>query len=211
MMKTQRAIVVAAMMSGACLFGASLVAQQHDHEHPGASTPDRQEMDQDQMMEMWTQAGTPGKHHEKLARYEGKWKQTIKHWMEPGAEPMVDQGAYESKMILGGRYLEDRATAQMMGMDFEGRGVTGYDNVAGEYFSLWYDNMSTAPMVIRGDYQGDKLVMTGEVSDPMSPTGKSRVKSVMWMEGDDTSKYEMYMTQGGEEVKVMEITSRRVD
>lgn len=203
-MNTRKVLVSAALLGASCFFAGNLVAQYGDKQS-------KDDMQMPEGMQAWMETNKPGKHHERLAKYAGKWNQTLTHWMEPGSEPMVHEGTYDCEMIFGGRYLVDHHSSKFMGMDFEGRGITGYDNIAEEYVSIWFDNMGTGFMITRGDYDPDsgKIVMKGEMSDPMSPTGKSKVKNVMYMKDNKTAVYEMYMMMNGEQMKTMEIISER--
>ena len=69
--------------------------------------------DEAAMMEAMEKAGTPGPHHEAMARLAGKWNATLKMWERPGAEPAVFEGTMTNKMVMGGRYH---------GADLRGRG-----------------------------------------------------------------------------------------
>lgn len=206
-MNLKQKLAVGAALVGAGFFGGALVAQDHKgHDH--GMMQGQQKMDP--MMEAMIKAGTPGAQHARLAAGAGKWTNTIKHWMDPSAPPMVSQGTYEIKPIMGGRYMEESAHSEMMGMAFEGKAISGYDNVAGQYFSVWIDNMGTGIAVLTGDYNDKgQLVLEGEFSDPMSPSGKSWMREVLSTNGADRSTMEMYSKMDGEIVRVMEITGVR--
>jgi hypothetical protein len=42
----------------------------------------------------------------------GRWKAVVKSWNGPG-EPTVSEGTSENRMILGGRYLEQKFQSTM--------------------------------------------------------------------------------------------------
>ncbi len=136
------------------------------------------------MEEAWNKARTPGEAHEFLARMVGESKRT---------------------MILDGRYLEDMLTGEFQGQPFQGRGLTGYDNTAGEYIGTWIDDMGTGVMVSRGQRDGDSLVMHGEIVDPMS--GQNiQLRMVTRIVDQDNEVFEYFMTPPGmPEMKQMEI------
>lgn len=89
---------------------------------------------------------TPGMQHQAMAEGAGKWKTSIKWWMDPKAEPNVTEGEVTAEMILGGRYLIEKHKSMMMGMPFEGMSLIGYDNTLGRFFNTWIDNMGTGIM-----------------------------------------------------------------
>lgn len=123
------------------------------------------------MMEAMMRAGTPGEQHKKLEPFAGSWNTKVTFWMVPGSDPQTMEGTAESKVIFGGRYVEQRFTGSFMGMPFEGIGYTGYDNIKKQYFGTWMDNMSTCIMMSTGKAVDDKTyTFTGMMPDPM--TGK---------------------------------------
>src|SRR5688572_6823100 len=79
-------------------------------------------------MKAWENYMKPGEVHKMLAKWDGKWKEDISMWMQPGAAPTKSTSSCVNKMILGGRYQESRHTGTMMGMPFEGISTLGWDN-----------------------------------------------------------------------------------
>lgn len=209
-LKLKYTVAIGAALVGAGFFGGALIAQDHkghDHAMPG------EQSEMDPMMEAFMLAATPGKQHARLNAFTGKWDQTVKFWMDPldpSQPPQVSQGTYESKWILGGRYLEERAISTIMEMPFEGRAIAGYDNVAGHYFSIWIDTFSTGPAVLTGNFNDEgQLVLEGFGSDPTAPSGKSWMREVITSHGANRVTMEMYAKMDGKIVRTMEIKSKR--
>ena len=121
-----------------------------------------------EMQEQWMKLMAPKEEHKELARGEGNYTFEGKQWMMPGAEPMQVEGMTTSKMILGGRFLEENSKGNFGGMDFEGKGTTGYDNIKKEYVMTWMDNMSTSVSEFRGQMRDQVLTMFSKQRDPMS-------------------------------------------
>ncbi|MDA8018869.1 MAG: DUF1579 domain-containing protein [Thermoanaerobaculia bacterium] len=150
-------------------------------------------------------AGTPGEAHERLAETVGSWDMEIKMWMDPSAPPSVTTGTVERKMILGNRVLVEEVTSSMMGSTFTGYGMTGYDNVRGEYWGTWNDSMSTGISTSRGSYDAESNSYTfhGESTNPM--TGDiTKNRGVVSRKGN-SEVMEFYEIRGDQEVKTMEI------
>ena len=158
----------------------------------------------------WEAAATPGPEHERLAGMAGEWALTVSMWMQPGAEPVVSQATASRRMILGGRYLEEEVTGEFMGTQFVGRGLSGYDNVTGRHWGTWVDSASTALMESNGtwDEATSSLVMEGSYSDPMTGA-RVPFRSVLKVVSPDEEVYTSWETRDGQEVKTMEIVSRR--
>jgi hypothetical protein len=77
-------------------------------------------MDMQAMMDVYTKLGTPGAPHKALASMAGSWITTTKSWMEPNKPPLESKGVCEQKMLLGGRFLQQEFTGDMMGSPFTG-------------------------------------------------------------------------------------------
>jgi hypothetical protein len=154
----------------------------------------------------------PGPQHEKLASMAGSWTFTMTFWPDPGAEPQTSTGTAERAMIFDGRILEERVTSDVMGMPFHGLGHTGYDNVTGEWWGTWMDNMGTGVMLMHGSVDEETHTATweGEMSDPMSG-GKSPMKMVAKHEGPDREVVDFYGPPpgGGDMIRTMQLVYER--
>lgn len=174
-----------------------------------AQDPEKIEVQQE-MMEAWQRARTPGPQHEMMRRMTGDFDLTVTMYMEPGADPEVSKATATRRMILGGRYLEETVEGTAMGEPFEGRGLTGYNNVTGKWWGTWVDNMSTGLMTSEGDWDEEKGTGTfwARASNPLTgETEKSRTV-VRRLEGGD-EVMETYMVTPHGEVKSMEILYQR--
>ena len=166
--------------------------------------------DQQAIMEAYQRAATPGPQHANLAAMAGEFTLTLKSFNEPGAEPEVSTGTATRKMVLGGRYLEETVQASVMGQPFEGRGLTGYDNVTRTWWGAWIDSMSTGIMITSGSWDEEAGVgsFEGEYNDPVSGELQSS-RSVIRRLPNGDELMEMYMTTAFGEVKAMEILYQR--
>lgn len=171
-----------------------------------APEPETAPMDSAAMAKAWENYMTPGDMHKWMASTDGKWEGEMSSWMAPGAPPTVSKMSCVNTTILGGRYQESVNTGNMMGMPFEGRGVTGYDNARKKFVSTWIDNMGTGIMTMEGTYNDatKMLTMTGKMMDPAA--GKELdVRQEMTMTDDTHQVMAMYCNQNGKEYKTMEI------
>jgi hypothetical protein len=161
-------------------------------------------------MKAWENYMKPGEVHKMLAKWDGKWKEDVSMWMQPGAAPTKSTSSCVNKMILGGRYQESRHSGTMMGMPFEGISTLGWDNAKKMLVSTWVDNMGTGIMYMEGawDEATKSANLKGKATDPM--TGKEMdIREVFTIVNDNTQKMEMYCTQNGQEMKTMEIVFTR--
>ncbi|HEX2252507.1 MAG TPA: DUF1579 family protein [Thermoanaerobaculia bacterium] len=189
--------------------GAVPAAAQHDQQaHDHGQMPEMSAQEK-AAMEAWMKAGTPAEQHAQLAKMAGKWTMSVKSWPGPGAEPIVSEATATRRMVWD-RYLEEEVEGEMMGMEFRGRGLTGYDNAAGKWWSTWVDNMSTGSMFAWGevDESDHSVTFTSELADPVTG-GTMPVRTVVRHTSPDEEVMEMYMGAGDQEFKSMEITYRR--
>ena len=169
-----------------------------------------EKMDMQAAMDVYTKLGTPGAPHKVLASMAGSWITKTKGWMDPSKPPMESNGTCEQKMILGGRFLQQEFTGEMMGSPFAGIGVTGYDNHIKKYVSTWIDSMGTAILFFEGTASADGKTLTQEAryDDPLK--GPMKWRSVTRIVDEHTHVFEMYgIDKKGKEEKMMEITYTR--
>ena len=167
-------------------------------------------MDSATMMKNWEAYMTPGEMHKILEKSNGTWSSDVTMWMAPDAPPEKSTGTAVNSMILGGRYQESKHNSMMMGMPFEGKAITGYDNAKKVFIYNWIDNMGTGIMHMEGPWdEATKTInFKGKMIDPM--TGKELdVRDVFTYVDDNTEKMEMFCTDNGKEFKTMEITFTR--
>lgn len=168
---------------------------------------------QDPKMSQWAKYATPGTNHAYLEPFIGKWTHTVRWWMEPQAKPEQSQGTTENSWILGKRFLQGDVKGMSMGQPFEGIGITGYDNVRGEFTSMWMDNMGTGVMQGAGHYNAatKAIIQEGTYACPMTGEKNKAFRSIWKVIDSDHHTYEMY-TPGpdGKEFKSLDIGYQRV-
>lgn len=170
------------------------------------AAPAGEEMSPDDIMAAMMELAQPGAEHAAFDDHVGTWKTAMKSYWEPGGEPMLVQGTSVIETIMGGRYMVETFTADFMGMPFEGRLIHGYDNLADEYWSIWFDNMSTWPSFSTGQMDADgTLEMSGTMKDAQTPNGRPSRSVITTLPGGG-QHFTMYdVTPEGDEFVVMEI------
>ena len=158
-------------------------------------------------MEAYMKAGTPGPQHAMLAKEVGAYDVTMKNYENPDGPPMEMTGTATRSMLYDGRIMVEDYESEFMGMPFTGRGMTGYDNVSGKYWSTWMDSMSTGLMFSEGtcDDQGS-CTFTGSYNDPILE-GPKKVRMVTRWTSPTTQVFEMHTAgKDGKEMMMMEMT-----
>jgi len=155
----------------------------------------------------------PGEAHDTLKKLVGKWDVTMKVYMgEPGSTAMESAGESEFRLVMGGRFLLEELKATLMGMPFEGLGITGYDNYQNLYVGSWIDNMNTHLLTMKGSrdfHTGKTLTMYGTMSEPMLRIADRMVKYVSKWKSDDAFTLEIYDLHVDESYKVLEVDYAR--
>jgi hypothetical protein len=168
------------------------------------------EMDMQAMMEAYRKLGSPGAPHKLLASMAGSWTTKTRGWMDPNKPPMEGTGTCEQKMLLGGRFLHQEYTGEMMGNPFTGIGVTGYDNHTKKYVSTWMDSMGTSILFFEGTAGRDGKTITQESHHDDAVRGPMTWRSVTRIVNENTYLFELYnIDKRGKEEKMMEITYTR--
>ena len=158
-------------------------------------------------MEAYVKAGTPGPQHQKLASTTGTYSVKMKNWHEPGGPATEETGTATRTMVLDGRVLVEQYKGTMMGSEFSGHGMTGYDNVTGKYWSTWMDSMSTGMMLSHGTCDAQMAcTFSGSWNDPVKKGPVTARMTTRWP-SPTTEVFEMYAPdKKGNEMKMMEIT-----
>ena len=155
---------------------------------------------------------TPNQNHELLKSLAGNWKTQAKFWMDPKGPAEESDGAAEAKMIMDGRFLEQNFRGTAMGKPFNGRAISGYDNMRKEYTTIWFDNMATGIMVGTAKYDPTTKTLTeeGSMSCPMTNETHRWYRAVTTWTDADNYTYEAYMKdKDGKEYKGMMIIYTR--
>lgn len=129
----------------------------------------------------------PGPEHAVLKALEGTWDTTMKF---PGGE---SKGTVVYKMELGGLWLSSKLESDLMGAKFHGHGMDTYDAAKKKYTSVWFDSMSTTPMMMEGTYDKDKKTLTLTGDGPGQDGKPAKWKSVSTMPDNDTINFSMYV------------------
>lgn len=204
---------ISALILGWSVGGAPVLAAEHGAKDKTTGAMNSQDMSADEkaMMEAWKASMTPGPEHAKLASLAGTWTVRSIYWMAPDAKPESGEGTAVRTMIFDGRVLREDFTGEYQGQPYIGIGHTGYDNVTGEYWSTWMDNMMTGIAVLKGQWDEAKQMMIyeGEVPDPMAG-GLTTLHIESRMEGKDTEIDDFFEPgPDGDMYRMMELVYER--
>jgi hypothetical protein len=164
--------------------------------------------DEAAMMAKMMEYATPGKPHAMFAAAAGEWEQSYRMRWNPKEDWQETKGTGVAKTLLGGRYLMEEVNLEVMGMPMQGVSMLGYDNMKGEYISLWMDSFSTWWISARGKASADGTIeLKGTMVDV---AGERPYRQVIKHLPDGTVTTDMYDNiPGMGEVLVMQITAKK--
>ena len=167
-------------------------------------------MDMQSAMKIYARLATPAEPHSRMASRVGSWSTLTREWTDPQKPPTESTGACEHTMVLGGRFLRQECTGDMMGQPFTGMGILGYDNHGKKYVSTWMDSMGTGIFYMEGKAGKDpnRITLTGRYDDPIQ--GPMKLRAVTKLVDVDHEIFEMYGAgKTGKETKMLEIVYTR--
>jgi hypothetical protein len=146
------------------------------------------------MMAQWQEMNALGPEHERFKNMVGAWDVESKMWFAPGMDPVESKGSAEIRLILGGRYIEQKYECPFMGQPYQGLGFEGYDRVKKKYVTIWMDSMGTGIFYSEGtvDETGKVTTYIGKMDDPFTGEKDKEMKSVAREISDDEVVFEMY-------------------
>jgi hypothetical protein len=151
----------------------------------------------------------PGPEHEILKSDVGTWEATVESFMPGAPAPMTSKGT-ETNTLVGGLWLVTEFKADMMGMPFQGHGVTGWDPHKKRYVGSWVDTLSTGLGLSESTYDAATKTMTGTFEGP-DPSGQvQKMKSVVTWKDPNTRVFTMSGPgPDGKDATYMTITYKR--
>jgi hypothetical protein len=154
----------------------------------------------------------PVDQHKKLAQAAGDWESETTTWMQgPEGAPTKSKASYSAKSVLNGLWLMSQHKGEMNGKPFEGIAFTGYSKERQKHVVVWFDSMSSTPMVLWGTADPSGKVITFE-GEPMTMMGQTFTPR--WIErydDADRATFEMWSKYegAGDYIKEMEMKSTR--
>src|SRR5262245_6595500 len=208
-MKQDKGIIHVTLILAGALFAISAISE----DKPGAADKKAQAggLNVDEMMKKAEELGKPGPAHKALESLAGEWNIEGRCWMAPDGPPMVNKGTAKVRWILDGRFLQEDFNGEFMGKQFQGIGITGYDNMKKKYVGSWIDSMSTGVFSSEGTADTDGKVFTfqGKMDDPMTGQKNKPFKWVVRILDADKHTFEMHDLTLGDKSKTMEMTYTR--
>lgn len=117
-------------------------------------------------------------------------------WMAPGSEPMTTGGDASIEQVLGGRFMQFKASGESPWGKTESISMMGFDRRHKKYTTVGFDTMGTYFVTAEGEYDAESktISMYGEDEDPiMNITQKFYFNMII--ESEDRFVYEVIFVQ----------------
>ena len=145
----------------------------------------------------------PTEHHEHLRAYVGTWDAVTK--FPQGKDAPDSEGVETNILACGGLFLVSNLKSEMMGREFQGHGIQGYDTAKKKYVGVWVDSWGT-----QIDFSEGECDRTGKVHTWRTKgAGEIEWKLVSEMKDNDNRVFTIYTLEGGKESPMMVTTYRR--
>ncbi len=155
-------------------------------------------------------ADNPGEQHAALARLAGNWTTSSEFAFGGGDPPPPTTGKATLRSVLGGRFVSDENTGEMMGEPMSGFRFLGFNNGTKQYEAAWAYTGSTAILMLTGTSpdSGKTINLSGSYQDPAGD--KQTLKVTMTI--PDTNQFTIKIEgvgQPAEQTAVLTITYTR--
>jgi Protein of unknown function (DUF1579) len=134
----------------------------------------------------------PGPVHEKLMKLAGEYTTVTYFTTKPGDAPQETKGAAKLTSTLGGRFLNEEASGVMFGQPYSSMHMTGYNNVTGQYESLWAYTGTTGMMLMTGTSKDDGKTIQLVGNYEREKGVKAHLYAVLRLVDDDHFAVELY-------------------
>lgn len=146
-----------------------------------------------------------GPEHKVLAALDGTWDATV------SVMGQESKGVMTIKLAMNGLWLIEDYEGDMMGQNFAGHGLIGYDPAKKMYVSTWIDGMTTNLSISEGTYDKEKkeLVLSQEAPDPMSGKMVTMKQTTRFKDRDHWSFHMSMPGPDGADMEMMSIEYAR--
>lgn len=152
----------------------------------------------------------PTAHHLAMKADEGTWDAVVKSYGAPGQPPLESKAVEVNKIVGAGFWMQTEFKGQMAGAPFEGRGLFGYDPVAGTHVGTWVDSMGPVPAILTGTCKDGCREVTSTFTLAFGPGQSAVFREVAKQIDANHRTMAMWMTgKDGKEMLMMEIAYTR--
>lgn len=147
----------------------------------------------------------PTAEHQWLQQLVGKWDANVEAF-DPATKALVKSKGTNNIESLGGFWITNEVSGNMMNQPFKGLMTTGYDDKSDKFVSTWVDSMTAKLWQSEGTLDASKKVLTlqAEGECPMQPGKMVKMKDQIEVKDPNHVTYTSFMQdEKGEWIKVM--------
>ena len=154
------------------------------------------------------QKGKTRNPHDQLKRVVGNWTTEMSSYYPDPKNPTITKGRASYRMILGGKFVQQRFFGEVGGQKYEGIGISGYDTAKKKFIGTWKDSLNTGIMHMEGTYDVKTHTLT-EAGEMSTPQGIMKTKNTTKYVDKDHFVFTMYMVTPEGEQKAFSIAYSR--
>lgn len=152
-----------------------------------------------------------GPMHHLLVQWSGHWRDEVKVFTGEQVEVTTTRWERDGNMMMGGKFVNMHVMGIMANENYEANATIGYDNVKRKFVKTWYDNFSSAILVLEGEYneKDNSITYEGTTMDPLTKMPVT-IRQIQKNPDPSTQSLEIFiLDKENKEVKTMEINSTR--
>ncbi len=92
------------------------------------------------------------------------------------------KGVLQGTKAVGGRYVQLKQSYQMDSDRLEGMNLFTFDPGAKKYRGWWFDQLSGEAVELRGDFEGEKLILTSQPAPLPGSPEKVVLRATYWLQ-----------------------------
>ena len=153
---------------------------------------------------------TPGPEHAVMKEELGTWDASVEMMMPGAPATPPSKGVEVNVLSCSGLCLVTDFKGTLMGMPFEGHGVSTWDPAKKKYIGSWSDSMAAGLATSEATWDAAKKTMNGTMEAPDGTGGTAKMRSTVEYTADGTRVFSMFMAgPDGKEMPTMRITYTR--
>jgi hypothetical protein len=137
----------------------------------------------------------PGPIHEGMAKRAGQYTTATRFALSPEAKPEETTGTAKITSVVDGHFLLEENAGKMLGQEYKGLRLWGYNGAAGQFEATWTYSQATGMMRLVGTSKDEGQTINWTATADQAKGSKMTLHAVTRLQGPDQFTVELYMKQ----------------
>lgn len=166
----------------------------------------------EEMAKIMKEASRPAPEHLMLKPTIGTWRAVSRWKISPDTPDRVSTALSKKVLAMNGLFVEEEYVDKNNKAPFIGKGIYGYDKVAGQFTAAWYDTMTSGMWLSTGSPANDGKIINYEGGSSCPITGEyTENRSELVIVNNNKHILKMYdIAPDGKEYRSLEILYERL-